>query len=152
MPRRTDDRRHSFPGEIRFDGVEFAYEPERAGAARISTWTSRPGQTVALVGPTGAGKSTLLWLIPRLYDPTAGAVRIDGTTSASSRSSRCATRSRSCRRTAMLFGGTIRENIAYGKPDATDAEIEAAARAARIHDFITALPDGLRERRSASAA
>ena len=101
-----------------------------------------PGQSVALIGTTGAGKSTILNLIPRLYDVTAGAVRIDGhdvrdLTLASVREQISIVLQES-----VLFSASLRENIAYGKLDATEAEFEAAARAAGIHEFIASLPDG----------
>ncbi|MBS2032742.1 MAG: ABC transporter ATP-binding protein [Deltaproteobacteria bacterium] len=128
-------------GRIEMAGVEFAYEPGRP-VLRDVTLEVKPGQTVALVGKTGAGKTTLASLIPRFYDATSGAVRLDG------HDVRGVTRASLRKQMAMvlqepfLFGGTIAENIAYGKPDATQAEIEAAARAVHAHEFISALPKG----------
>ncbi|MCS6880731.1 MAG: ABC transporter transmembrane domain-containing protein [Oscillochloridaceae bacterium] len=128
-------------GAIRFENVSFAYEPGREVLRQISL-TVRPGEIVALVGPSGAGKSTLFNLIPRFYDPTSGTVAIDGI------DVRAVTQ-RSLRaqiglvpQETMLFGGTIRENIAYGRLDADEAAIIAAARAANAHDFIIATPHG----------
>ena len=118
--------------------------PTTAGGRRCSgiTFEAQPGQVVALLGATGAGKSTIIYLIPRFYDPTSGRVTIDG------HDLREVTRD-SLRRQigvvlqeTMLFAGTIRENIAFGRPDATEEEIVAAAQAAQAHDFILALPEG----------
>ena len=101
-----------------------------------------PGETVALVGPSGAGKTTILQLLMRFYDPQAGAVRFDGI------DLRDMARADFRRAIAMvpqdpvIFATSARENIRFGRPDATDAEVEAAARAAAAHDFLTALPQG----------
>ena len=100
------------------------------------------GQTVALVGPSGAGKTTLVSLLPRFYAPTGGRILLDGhdiagVTTASLRAAMAIVPQE-----PTLFGGTVRENIAYGRIDATDQEVEAAARAANAHDFIAALPRG----------
>lgn len=130
-----------FKGTLRLEEVEFAY----AGGLPVLRGIDLavyPGQTVALVGATGAGKSTLLGLIPRLYDPSRGVVRIDGQDLRGFTLKSVRDQISVVPQDGMLFGGDIRENIAYGKPDATDEEIVAAARAARIHDFIAALPDG----------
>ncbi len=128
-------------GHIIFDNVSFGYENGKPVLQNVS-FAIAPGQRVALVGASGAGKSTIANLIIRLYDPLEGAVLIDG------RDVKCYRRE-SLRREigvvlqdALLFGTTIRENIAYGKPDATPEEIEDAARRVYAHDFITALPDG----------
>jgi ABC-type multidrug transport system fused ATPase/permease subunit len=102
----------------------------------------RPGQTVALVGRTGSGKTTLLSLVPRLYEPTSGVVRIDNQDIRELTLKSLRDQVAVVPQDGMLFGGSIRENIAYGKPEATDREIEAATRAAQIHDFINRLPDG----------
>lgn len=131
----------SVAGAISFENVSFAYEPGREVLHQISL-TVPPGEIVALVGPSGAGKSTLFNLIPRFYDPTSGTVAIDGI------DVRAVTQ-RSLReqiglvpQETMLFAGTIRENIAYGRLDADEAAIVAAARAANAHDFIMATPHG----------
>ncbi|HEX5503709.1 MAG TPA: ABC transporter ATP-binding protein [Thermomicrobiales bacterium] len=128
-------------GRIDFDRVAFAYEPGRAVLHEVD-FTALPGQAVAIVGPTGAGKTTIASLIPRFYDVTDGAVRVDG------RDVREVTRASLRANIAMvlqeafLFSGTVAENIGYGRAGATRAEIEAAARLVHAHDFIAALPRG----------
>lgn len=128
-------------GAISFDAVSFSYAADSTVLDSI-TLAIQPGEIVALVGPSGAGKSTLFNLIPRFYDPTAGVVCIDG------RDLRTLTQ-RSLRaqiglvpQETLLFGGTIRENIAYGRLDASNVEVIAAARAANAHEFILAAPQG----------
>jgi ATP-binding cassette subfamily B protein len=100
------------------------------------------GQTVALLGTTGAGKSTVAKLVTRFYDPSAGAVTLDGTDLRDLSTTDLRRAVVMVTQEAYLFSGSVRENIALGRPDATDAEIEAAARAVGIHDFVTSLPDG----------
>lgn len=128
--------------DLELRDVCFRYPGSDRDVLQGVSFTARVGQTVALLGGTGSGKSTLVNLIPRFYDVTAGAVLLDG------HDVREVTL-RSLRRQigvvlqeARLFAGTIRENIAFGRPDATDAEVEAAARTAQAYDFVTALPDG----------
>ena len=128
-------------GDIAFSDVTFAYEADKPVLNHIDLHIPA-GRTLALVGPSGAGKSTFCSLLPRFYDVTQGAIRID------SRDVREYTLD-SLRRNigvvqqdVYIFNSTVRDNIAYGKPDATDAEIEAAARQAHIHDFITGLDAG----------
>lgn len=128
-------------GEISFDHVDFSYIPQRSALRDIS-FTVRPGQLVALVGPSGAGKSTTTYLIPRLYDVSGGAVRIDGYDVRDVRLHSLAQQIGMVLQETYLFHATLRENIAYGRPDATGEEIHAAARAANIHDFIMTLPEG----------
>jgi ABC-type multidrug transport system fused ATPase/permease subunit len=128
-------------GTIEFRGVRFEYEPGKPILADIDL-VIRPRQVTAIVGPTGAGKSTLVSLVPRLFDPTAGEVAIDGHdirewTLRSLRSQISVVLQES-----VLLQASIAENIAYGRPDATFDAIEAAALAANAHDFIVALPDG----------
>ncbi|HVW35556.1 MAG TPA: ABC transporter ATP-binding protein [Acidimicrobiia bacterium] len=129
------------PGRIDFDDVTFAYRDGPPVLDGLDLHIA-PGERVALVGPSGSGKSTVAMLVSRFYDPGRGAVRVDG------HDVRAVTR-RSLRSQVgvvfeenFLFSDSVRENIAYGRPDATDAEIEAAARAAGAHDFITGLPRG----------
>ncbi len=128
-------------GEISFDRVSFRYDPRRPILHEVS-FRVPPGGTVAIVGPSGAGKSTIARLLFRFYDVDGGAIRIDG------QDLRAVTQD-SLRRAigvvpqdTVLFNDTVRYNIAYGRPGASDAEIEEAARHARIHDFVAALPDG----------
>jgi ATP-binding cassette subfamily B protein len=130
-------------GDIRFEGVEFRYpaRPEASALAGVDLHV-RPGETVALVGPSGAGKTTILQLLLRFYDPTAGRILLDGI------DLRAMARSDFRRAIALvpqdpvIFATSARENIRFGRPDATDAEVEAAARAAAAHDFLAALPQG----------
>ncbi len=128
-------------GEVVFDGVTFGYDPGRP-VLRDVTFRVEPGQTVALVGPSGAGKTTLLNLIPRFYDPDAGTVRIDGHDVRALTVPSVREAISIVAQDVQLFGTSLAENIRYGRLDATDAEVEAAARAANAHDFIEAFPDG----------
>jgi ATP-binding cassette subfamily B protein/subfamily B ATP-binding cassette protein MsbA len=128
-------------GRLVFEGVSFAYRPGEPVLREVSL-DLRPGETVAVVGASGAGKTTLASLVVRFYDPAAGRITLDGYDLR-------ALTLRSLRENVALvlqdpivFGASIRENIAYGRPDATVAEVEAAARAANAHEFIVALPDG----------
>lgn len=128
-------------GEIRFDEVGFSYEGEISALSGVS-FTVLPGKTTALVGPSGAGKTTILNLIPRFYDVTTGAITIDGqnihdVTTATLRESIALVS-----QDVVLFDDTVRANIRYGRPGASDADIEAAALAAGAHEFIVALGDG----------
>jgi len=131
----------SFDGRIAFDGVDFAYDPGRLVLHGINLEISA-GASVALVGATGAGKSTLLGLISRLWDPTAGRILIDGIDLRHLNLASLRDQVSLVPQDGMLFSGSIRDNIAYGRPDATDAGIIAAARAAQLHDFVTGLPEG----------
>ena len=128
-------------GAIRFEHVSFAYDDHRLILDDIS-FTARPGEVVALVGLTGAGKSTLASLVPRFYEPTRGRVLIDGIDVAKYRLRSLRQRIALVPQDGMLFGGTIADNLRYGRLDATDAELEEAARAAHAHDFIMRLPRG----------
>jgi subfamily B ATP-binding cassette protein MsbA len=128
-------------GEVRFDGVDFAYLGAKAAALRTLTLSAPAGQTVALVGPSGAGKTTVLNLIPRFYDPTAGTVTIDG------QDVREVTLNSLRRQVALVsqeilrLDDSVRANIAYGRPEATEQEIVEAARLAGAEEFIDALPE-----------
>ena len=129
------------PGAVEFAGVSFAYDPRRRILDDVS-FTVPPGGRIAIVGASGAGKSTIARLLFRFYDVTAGAVRIDGEDirAATQQSVRAAIGI--VPQDTVLFNDTIYYNIAYGRPGASPAEIEDAARHARIHDFIMASPDG----------
>ncbi|TNC73456.1 ABCB family ABC transporter ATP-binding protein/permease [Rubellimicrobium roseum] len=128
-------------GEIVFDRVEFGYDPERPILKGLS-FRVPPGETVAIVGSTGAGKSTIGRLIFRFYDVTGGAIRIDGQDLRDVTQESLHARIGVVPQDTVLFNDTVGYNIAYGRDGATQAEIEAAARAARIHDFILSLPQG----------
>jgi ABC-type multidrug transport system fused ATPase/permease subunit len=128
-------------GAIRFNDVSFAYD-DGTETLRHVNLAIQPGQTVAVVGASGAGKSTLASLLPRLFDPTGGSVTIDGYDLREFTLRSLRENISVVPQDGALFGGTIRENIAYGNPEASDDEIEAAARAASIHEFIMTLPEG----------
>jgi ATP-binding cassette, subfamily B, heavy metal transporter len=127
--------------EVQFDHVTFAYDPERV-ILKVVSLRVGAGQRVALVGPSGSGKSTIGRLMFRFYDVTGGAVRIDGQDIRDVTQSSLHSAIGVVPQDTVLFNDTIYYNIAYGKADATRAEVEAAARSARIHDFIQSLPDG----------
>ncbi len=130
-------------GKVEFDNVVFHY-PSRPGQAALEgvSLTVEPGETVALVGPSGAGKTTIIQLLQRFYDPTEGAVRLDG------QDLRTLARADFRQHIALvpqepvIFATSARENIRFGRPDASDGEVEEAARAAAAHEFLSALPDG----------
>jgi ATP-binding cassette subfamily B multidrug efflux pump len=128
-------------GRIQFEDVTFAYDPGRSVLHDVS-FNIEPGQTVALVGPTGAGKTTIANLIPRFYDATGGSIRVDGFDVREVERRSLRRRIASVLQEPFLFSGTVAENIRYGRLDATQEEIEAAARAVSAHHFITALPHG----------
>lgn len=128
-------------GHISFDRVEFAYDPTRPILKGIS-FDVPAGQTVALVGPSGSGKSTIGRLLFRFYEVTGGAIRIDGQELRDVTQESLQQSIGVVPQDTVLFNDTIRYNIAYGRADATDEEIVAAAKAARIHDFVTSLPEG----------
>ncbi len=127
-------------GEILFDDVTFAYGDGDPALADVDLHVA-PGQTVALVGATGAGKSTLAKLVARFYDPTEGAVLIDGHDLRGVTERSLRSQLGIVPQEGFLFSGTIRDNIAFGSPDATDDEVEAAARAVGANEFIDRLPD-----------
>lgn len=127
-------------GRITFDKVAFSYD-DRMSVLQDINLEIAPGEIVALVGPSGSGKTTLVNLIPRFYDPTGGSICIDGHDLRSVTQLSLRQQIGMVPQDTLLFGGTIRDNIAYGRLDATDEEIVEAARAANAHDFIMAFPD-----------
>ncbi|MBL8011096.1 MAG: ATP-binding cassette domain-containing protein, partial [Flavobacteriales bacterium] len=130
-------------GRIAFEGVSFHYATRAdVPVLRDVSFTAEPGQRIALVGPSGAGKSTVAALVLRFFDPVQGTVRIDDRDARDYPLTALRDRMAIVPQEVLLFGGSIRENIAYGRPDATDAEVEAAARRANAHDFIAAFPEG----------
>jgi ABC-type multidrug transport system fused ATPase/permease subunit len=128
-------------GYVRFDKVAFGYDAISPVLRNISI-DAKPGEMVALLGPTGSGKSTVVNLMPRFYDVTGGGISIDGHDIRDVTLSSLRSNIGIVQQDVFLFMDTIRENIRYGRLDATDEEVEAAAKAARIHDFILTLPDG----------
>ncbi len=128
-------------GRISFENVCFSYDGGAVVLQDVSL-DIRAGEILALVGPSGAGKSTLFNLIPRFYDPSEGVIRLDGRDLRSITQASLRDQLAIVPQEAMLFGGTIRENILYGRLDATEDELVAAAKAANAHDFITAFPKG----------
>ena len=128
-------------GEVVFEHVRFSYEPETPLIEDLSL-TARPGQTVAIVGPTGAGKTTLVNLILRFYELDAGRITLDGIDIATMRRADLRSEIGMVLQDTWLFGGTIRDNIGYGNPEASEEAILAAARATYVDRFVRSLPDG----------
>ena len=129
-------------GHLRVEDVTFSYPGSDTAALAGVSLDVPAGTSLALVGETGSGKSTLAALISRLHDPDAGRITIDGIDLRDLRAADLAAVVGVVSQETYLLHGTVRDNLRYARPDATDAEIEAAARAARIHDLVTALPDG----------
>jgi ATP-binding cassette subfamily B protein len=129
------------PGEVRFEHVSFAYDPERPLIEDLSL-VARPGNTVAIVGPTGAGKTTLVNLVMRFYELDGGRITLDGRDIAELPRPVLRSQTGMVLQDAWLFEGTIRDNIAYGRPDATEEEVLEAARATYVDRFVHSLPDG----------
>lgn len=140
-------------GEVTFEHVSFTYNGETSNhkdsiaeqkdlVLKDIHFTAEPGQTVAILGATGSGKSTLVNLIPRLYDTTKGTILIDGIDVRQMSLDHLRHQVGMVLQQAILFTGTIRDNIRFGKPDATQEEVEAAAKAAQAHDFIMSMPEG----------
>ena len=128
-------------GRIRFDGVAFGYDPERPVLEDIDL-EIEPGQNIAVIGHTGSGKTTLTALVPRFYDVTSGRLEIDGIDVRDVELSSLRRAIAVISQDPFLFSTTVRENIAFGAPDATDEEVEHAARLAQAHEFVAELPQG----------
>jgi ATP-binding cassette subfamily B protein len=128
-------------GRMVFEGVSFRYEPETPLIDDLSL-VAEPGQTVAIVGPTGAGKTTLVNLMMRFYELDGGRITLDGVDIAQMTRDRLRSRMGMVLQDTWLFGGTLRDNIAYGRPDATEEEILDAARATFVERFVHSLPEG----------
>nr|WP_185975756.1 ABC transporter ATP-binding protein [Tessaracoccus rhinocerotis] len=128
-------------GHVEFRDVEFSYSPDKP-LIRDLNLEALPGQTIAIVGPTGAGKTTLVNLLMRFYDLDGGSITMDGTDIATVPRGEVRSKIGMVLQDTWLFGGTIRENIAYGRPDATEAEIVEAATATFVDRFVHSLPDG----------
>jgi ATP-binding cassette, subfamily B, bacterial len=137
----TLDRAH-VRGRVEFEDVSFGYDPDAAPILEGISFVAEPGSKVAVVGETGSGKTTLGYLVARLYDVGSGAVRIDGTDVRDLTFESLRSIVGVVSQETYLFHGTVRENLAFARPGATSAEIEAAAKAAQIHDHIQSLPDG----------
>src|SRR5581483_10888668 len=128
-------------GRVEFCDVTFSYDPDNPLIESLSL-VAEPGQTIAIVGPTGAGKTTLVNLIMRFYELQGGAILLDGRDIATMPRRELRSKIGMVLQDTWLFGGTIRDNIGYGRPDATDEEILAAARATYVDRFVHSLPDG----------
>ena len=143
------DKREDLPelkpivGEITFDHVSFSYDPQSPVLQDVS-FTVKPGQTIALVGPTGAGKSTVVSLVSRFYDVTDGRLLIDGQDVRDVKLHSLRKQMSIMLQDSFIFSGTIMDNIRYGRLDATEEEVMEAARAVHVHDFIMSLPKGYR--------
>jgi subfamily B ATP-binding cassette protein MsbA len=131
----------SIQGELCFSDVTFSYDDEKP-ILRGVTFTAKPGELVGLVGHTGSGKSTIVSLIPRFYDPSEGSVKIDGVDVRDYRLQGIRNHIGFVLQDTVLFSGTIRDNILFGRPDATEEEVVEAAKLANAHEFIVAMPHG----------
>jgi ATP-binding cassette subfamily B protein len=131
-------------GRVAFENVCFSYDGADCGEAVLKDvdLVAEPGQEVAILGATGSGKSSLVHLIPRFYDVTQGRVTLDGVDVRDIPLDALRAQVGIALQEAVLFSGTIRDNIRYGRPDATEEEVVAAATAAQAHDFVSAFPDG----------
>jgi ATP-binding cassette subfamily B protein len=138
---RADEKLREVRGEVRFEDVSFRYKEEQPLIEHLSL-VARPGQTVAIVGPTGAGKTTLVNLLMRFYELDDGTIRLDGVDIAGLPRDDLRSRIGMVLQDTWLFGGTIRDNIAYGNPGATEEQIVAAAQATYVDRFVRQLPLG----------
>lgn len=143
FPVADDDATPAPRGQVTFEDVEFRYPGAEEPVLHDLTFTAEPGRTTAIIGSTGSGKSTLLNLVPRLFDATGGAVRIDGVDVRDVTQRDLGSLMGLVPQKAFLFSGTVADNLRYGKPDATEEEMWAALEVAQARDFIEALPDGL---------
>ena len=131
-----------FSGKVAFENVTFSYNGGGDPALKNISFTAEPGQTVAILGATGSGKTSLVNLIPRFYDVTEGRITVDGMDIREITQDSLREQVGVALQETVLFSGTIRDNIRYGRPDASDEEVVAAAKAAQAHDFIMEMPDG----------
>ncbi|MCI0609020.1 MAG: ABC transporter ATP-binding protein/permease, partial [Anaerolineae bacterium] len=129
-------------GNVKFENVTFRYFSGGEPVLNNVSFEATPGETIALLGATGSGKTTIINLLPRFYDPSEGRITIDGYELRDVTIDSLRSQIGIVLQETTLFSGTIRENIAFGKPDATQTEIETAAKAAAAHDFIMSFPDG----------
>jgi ABC-type multidrug transport system fused ATPase/permease subunit len=141
LPEKPDALEQPIQGEIVFDHVAFAYD-ESCPVLRDVSFTVKPGQMIGVVGPTGGGKSTIMSLIPRFYDPSAGTVLVDGIDVRDYRLQSLRNQIGYVLQETVLFRGTVRDNIAYGRAGATDEEIVEAAKLANADEFISRMPNG----------
>jgi ABC-type multidrug transport system fused ATPase/permease subunit len=141
LPEKPDANEQKVKGEIVFDHVAFAYDVS-CPVLRDVSFTVKPGQMIGVVGPTGGGKSTIMSLIPRFYDPSAGAVLVDGIDVRDYRLQALRDQIGYVLQETVLFRGTVRDNIAYGRADATEEEIVEAAKLANADEFIARMPNG----------
>jgi ATP-binding cassette subfamily B multidrug efflux pump len=141
VPDRGRPGRRQVQGRVAFESVDFSYDPDRPLIEDLSL-VAEPGQTIAIVGPTGAGKTTLVNLIERFYELDGGRITLDGRDISTIPRADLRSHIGMVLQDTWLFGGTIRDNIAYGRPDATEEEILEAARASYVDRFVHSLPDG----------
>jgi ABC-type multidrug transport system fused ATPase/permease subunit len=141
LPEKPDASEQKIKGEIVFEHVAFAYDAS-CPVLRDVSFTVKPGQMIGVVGPTGGGKSTIMSLIPRFYDPSAGAVLVDGIDVRDYRVRALRDQIGYVLQETVLFRGTVRDNIAYGRADATEEEIIEAAKLANADEFIARMPNG----------
>lgn len=129
-------------GEVRFESVGFSYPNAATPALSELSFTIAPGERVALVGPSGAGKTTITYLLPRFFDPTEGKITLDGLDLREITLESLRARIGMVTQETFLFHASVRQNLLYARPDATEAQLIAAAKSAHIHDFLASLPDG----------